>query len=69
MNRVRAYTEMVLRRLNRLARAAHIGTADADWLETERSEHSIPYQVGIPQLTSKLQDIYALKAVEERLKS
>lgn len=69
MNRVRAHTEMALRRLNRLARATSLGAADADWLETERSEHSIPYQVGIPQLISRLQDIRALKAVEERLKS
>ena len=64
-----AYVGLALRRLNRLARAANVGTTDADWLETERSEHGISSQVGYPQLVSKLQSVYALKAVETRLKT
>ena len=64
-----AYIEMAIQRLNRLARAASVGATDADWLETERSKHGVSPWTSYPQLISALQSVYALKAVEERLKS
>ena len=57
---------MTIRRLNRLARTPKIGFDDAVWLESQRVLHNLPPHSD--KTISELQDVYAAKAVAERLK-